>query len=184
MAASGAEQNSKLMSSNTPRKKDEYTGGEIDPSQYTKVVEFLLDSKHFVVDLYGVKEIVKCTGVTKLPNTPVHIHGIIDIRGQITTVIDPKKYLKIEEGKESNTGKCKIIVLDEKKTGTKVGMLVDEVVAITAYSKEDINTSIANDSSSYIKGIVEKVTHGAHEGERDKIELIVWIEASKFVEEL
>jgi chemotaxis signal transduction protein len=75
-------------------------------------------------------------------------------------------------------------VLDEQKTGAKVGMLVDEVVAVTAYSKEDVNTSIANDSSSYIKGVVEKVTHQANEGERDKIELIVWIETSKFIEEL
>jgi len=184
MVASGAEQNSKLLSSNTTRKKDDYTGGEIDPSRHTKVVEFLLSNKHFVVDLYGVKEIVQCSGVTKLPNTPVHIHGIIDIRGQITTVIDPKKYLKIEEAKEANTGKCKIIVLDGLKMGTKVGMLVDEIVAITAYSKEDINTSIATDSSSYIKGVIEKVRHGASEGERDKVELIVWIEVSKFMQEL
>jgi len=184
MDASGAEQISKLMSSNATQKKDERRNGEVDSSQYTKVVEFLLNTKHFVVDLYGVKEIVQCVGITKLPNTPQHIHGIIDIRGQITTVIDPKKYLKIASTRDSNIGKCKIIVLDEERTGTKVGMLVDEVVAVTAYSKEDINTSIAIDSSSYIKGVIEKIKPGANEEEEDKIELIVWIEISRFMEEL
>jgi len=184
MDASGGEQISNFMSSNATRKKYEHTSKKGDLSQYTKVVEFLLNGKHFVVDLYGVKEIVHCSGITKLPNAPAHIHGIIDIRGQITTVIDPKKYLKITGTKESDIGKWKIIVLDEEKAGSKVGMLVDEVLAVTTYSKQDINTSIAIDANSYIKGIIERIRPGLSEGDPNKMELIVWIDVSKFVEGL
>jgi len=180
----GGAEISNLMSANPQQKKSDQKSKKIELSQYTKVVEFLLNGKHFVVDLHDVKEIVHCGGITKLPNTPQHIHGIIDIRGQITTVIDPKKYLNITGIQESELGKCKIIVLDEEKAGTKVGMLVDEVVAVTTYTKDDINTSINVSSNSYIKGVMEKVHPGTRPGDPNKIELIVWIDVSKFMEGL
>ena len=150
-------------------------------NRYTEVVEFLLGDEHFAVDLYGVKEIIDYTRITKLPNAPPHICGIIDLRGDITTIIDPKQHLGIISAKDSITEECKIIVLDEQKAGAKVGILVDEVLAVSIYSTEDTDTSMTTAESNYIKGVIKKAVHVTDEEENDKIELIILIDVSTFI---
>ena len=54
------------------------------------VVEFLLGDEHFAIDLFEVREVVEYTRITHLPDTPPHIRDIIDLRGEITTIIDLK----------------------------------------------------------------------------------------------
>ena len=152
-----------------------------DQNQYTEVVEFLLRDEHFAVDLYGVKEIIEYTRVTKLPNAPPHICGIIDLRGDITTIIDPKVHLGIIKTNDSTTEECKIIVLDEKWVGAKIGMLVDEVVTVSIYSTEDIDTSMVVDENNYIKGVIKKDLPVISETEEDKSELLILVDVSMFI---
>jgi purine-binding chemotaxis protein CheW len=60
-----------------------------------QVVEFVLGSEHFAIDLFDVKEVVEYTTITKLPNVPAYVKGIIDLRGEITMIIDLKHRLNI-----------------------------------------------------------------------------------------
>ena len=60
-------------------------------------MEFLLGKEHYAVDLFDVREVVEYTSITKLPNTPSYMKGIIDLRGEITTIIDLKERLNILE---------------------------------------------------------------------------------------
>src|SRR5208337_4325884 len=60
-----------------------------------QVVEFLLGRERYAVDLFDVREVVEYTSITKLPNTPSYMKGIIDLRGEITTIIDLKERLCI-----------------------------------------------------------------------------------------
>lgn len=62
-----------------------------------QVVEFVLGSEHFAVDLFDVKEVVEYTTITKLPNVPAYVRGIIDLRGEINMIIDLKQRLNITE---------------------------------------------------------------------------------------
>ena len=55
-----------------------------------QIVEFVLGKESFAIDLFDVKEVVEYTTITKLPNVPAYIKGIIDLRGEITTIIDLK----------------------------------------------------------------------------------------------
>ena len=59
-------------------------------SDNIQVVEFLLGDEHFAVDLFEAREVVDYTRITHLPDTPPHIRDIIDVRGEITTIIDLK----------------------------------------------------------------------------------------------
>ena len=60
-----------------------------------QVVEFVLGKEHYAIDLFDVKEVVEYTSITKLPNVPDYVQGIIDLRGEITTIIDLKHRLNI-----------------------------------------------------------------------------------------
>src|SRR5271157_968401 len=62
-----------------------------------QIVEFILGKERFAIDLFDVKEVVEYTTITKLPNVPAYVKGIIDLRGEITTIIDLKHRLNITE---------------------------------------------------------------------------------------
>lgn len=55
-----------------------------------QVVEFILGNEHFAIDLFDVREVVEYTNITKLPNSPPYIKGIIDLRGEITYYYRPE----------------------------------------------------------------------------------------------
>ena len=81
-----------------------------------QVVEFLLGKERYAVDLYDIREVVEYTTITKLPNTPSYMKGIIDLRGEITTIVDLKDRLHIQQETEVDEETSRIIVLDEKIT--------------------------------------------------------------------
>jgi len=138
-----------------------------------QVVEFVLGNEHFAIDLFDVKEVVEYTTITKLPNVPGYVRGIIDLRGEITTIIDLKDRLSIKEESHTSLESSRIIVLDEKLTGVKTGILVDDVLAVSTFEHGDVDaasTAGAGDDDA-ILGIIKKKTK-----ENEISELIIWID--------
>ncbi|MDO9035791.1 MAG: chemotaxis protein CheW, partial [Methanoregula sp.] len=86
-----------------------------------QVVEFLLGNEKYAVDLFDVKEVVEYTTITQLPNSASYMKGIIDLRGEITTIVDLKERLHIPATTELREENSRIIVLDEKITRAKTG---------------------------------------------------------------
>ena len=62
-----------------------------------QVVEFILGDNKFAINLFDVREIVESIRITPLPHAASHIKGIINLRGEITTIIDLKSVLQIEK---------------------------------------------------------------------------------------
>ncbi|MFA4823854.1 MAG: chemotaxis protein CheW [Methanoregula sp.] len=140
-----------------------------------QVVEFLLGKEHYAVDLFDVREVVEYTSITKLPNTPSFMKGIIDLRGEITTIIDLKERLNILEKSDLPIENSRIIVLDEKITKAKTGILVDDVLAVSTFERTDIDSTSASGGreDAAILGIIKKKIR---EKEHERHELIIWID--------
>jgi purine-binding chemotaxis protein CheW len=140
-----------------------------------QVVEFLLGKEHYAVDLFDVREVVEYTSITQLPNTPSYMKGIIDLRGEITTIIDLKERLSILEKSDQPIENSRIIVLDEKITKAKTGILVDDVLAVSTFEHGDIDSTSASSGreDAAINGIIKKKIR---EKEHEKNELIIWID--------
>lgn len=140
-----------------------------------QVLEFLLGKEHFAIDLFDVREVVEYTPITQLPNTASCIRGIIDLRGEITTIVDLKDRLHIPPEASRKAEEGRFIVLDEKLTGVKTGILVDDVLAVSTFDEDDVDkTSTAGaEEDDAILGIIKKRT----KDREDKIsELIIWID--------
>jgi purine-binding chemotaxis protein CheW len=150
-------------------KKAEYRSGKL------QVVEFLLGKEHYAVDLFDVREVVEYTSITKLPDTPSYMKGIIDLRGEITTIIDLKERLNILDKSELPIENSRIIVLDEKITKAKTGILVDDVLAVSTFEHGDIDSTSASGAKedASILGIIKKKIR---EKEQERNELIIWID--------
>lgn len=140
-----------------------------------QVVEFLLGKEHYAVDLFDVREVVEYTSITKLPDTPSYMKGIIDLRGEITTIIDLKERLNILEKSDQPIENSRIIVLDEKITKAKTGILVDDVLAVSTFEQGDIDSTSASGAKedASILGIIKKKIREKDQGRN---ELIIWID--------
>jgi len=134
-----------------------------------KVVKFKLGNEYFAISVNEVKEVVKMQSITRTPNSPPHVDGIIDLRGVVCTIIDPKKILNINEGEQ--TGKERIIILDMPENS--IGIRVDEVLSVDDFSEEQLETGV--DIGEYTKGIIKDEING-------KVELVIWLNTAKLVE--
>lgn len=140
-----------------------------------QVLEFLLGKEHFAIDLFDVREVVEYTTITKLPNTLPYMKGIIDLRGEITTIIDLRERLHIPREEDRSDDSGRFIVLDEKLTGAKTGILVDDVLAVSTFEKGDVDaaSSVGAGDDSAILGIIKK---RAKDKENTVNELVIWID--------
>jgi len=148
-----------------------------------QVVEFALGKELFAIDLFDVKEVVEYTTITKLPNVPQYVKGIIDLRGEITTIIDLKQRLNITDVSTASAESSRIIVLDDKITKSKIGILVDDVTSVSTFESNQVDYTSANvtKDDSAIIGIIKRKIKVK---DKEKNELIIWIDITKLLSDI
>jgi purine-binding chemotaxis protein CheW len=158
-------------------------GGLESGSNTVQVVEFLLGKEHFAVDLFNVREVVEYKTITQLPDTPAYIKGIIDLRGEITTIIDLKERLNIIRLSGATDENSRIIVLDDSITKSKTGIMVDDVSSVTTFDRSavDTSTSMVEQNNSAIIGIIKKKIRIK---DRDAHELLILIDIRRLVSDV
>ena len=66
-----------------------------------QLVTFKLGNEEFAVDILKVQEINKMMNITKIPNAPVFIEGVINLRGKIIPIVDLRKRLGFNDKRRS-----------------------------------------------------------------------------------
>ena len=104
-------------------------------SQY---LTFLLASEEYAVDVLSVKEIIEYGDVTTVPGTPVHVRGVINLRGSVVPVVDLAVKLGREESPLSRRS-C-IVIVETSLRGERVvtGVVADAVNQVIEFSPDDI----------------------------------------------
>lgn len=108
---------------------------EIESRQY---LTFRLAKETFAVDVAKVREILDFVAITKVPQTPVFMRGVINLRGSVVPVVDMKLKFGMEPT-EKTVNTC-IIVLEvsiENET-TIVGALADSVQEVVELDPSQI----------------------------------------------
>jgi len=157
--------------------------GEIRRSGSIQVVVFALGNEQFAIDLFDVKEVVEFTTITKLPNVPPYIRGIIDLRGEITTIVDLKHRLNITSDIRETLDTSRIIVLDNTITRSKTGILVDDVTSVSTFEESQVDytsASVSNDDTAII-GIIKRKQKIQ---EKERNELIIWIDIKRLLSDI
>jgi len=117
-------------------------------------VIFKLDNVEYGIDILQVNEIVKLQNITKVPNTPEYVDGVINLRGTVIPIIDLKVKFKLGR-KERNEDSRIIVVNVNEKT---LGIVVDEVAEVIRINEEqvdDSSTISAHINDDYIKGVAK-----------------------------
>lgn len=162
---------------------------QLDSGEQIDIVEFELNEERYAIDITMVREVVEIQPITPLPRTPPYVIGIINLRGEVTHVID----LAILLGQRSRSDRSgqKIIIIPSDVTGGEhVGIIVDNVQSVTeimgrhvSMLGDDITTQI----KTHIKGII-KITHNDVLEKRSETSqdttLIIWLDIQKILHDI
>ncbi len=121
------------------------------PSE-VQLVAFSLGKEDFGIDINQVREILKVPHITDVPNSPAFIEGVINLRGQITTIMDLRKRLNVGGGEINDDARIIIVEVEDMP----MGMIVDSVTEVLHLSTNDVDPapSLATDvESEFISGV-------------------------------
>ncbi len=123
-----------------------------ESSQLLQLVSFELNDEEFGIDILMVQEIIRMLQITKVPNSPDFVDGVINIRGRIIPVVDLRwKLGMLRKDHDKNT---RIVVVEDR--GQTVGFIVDavtEVLRIPESVTEAPPELVAGVNSEFIKGV-------------------------------
>ncbi|HWQ63990.1 MAG TPA: chemotaxis protein CheW [Methanospirillum sp.] len=141
-------------------------------------VEFTLGTECFAINLFSTKEVLTPTDITPLPNTPVYIRGVMDLRGTITTIVDLKTLLNISDTGEGKK-KSRIIILDGDHSEKPIGILVDDVYSVSTHHAVEIERESENASHTtrFILGVIRK-------NQTSGQKLVLWLDIQKIRESI
>ncbi len=141
---------------------------------YAHLVGFIIGSEEFAVDILDVKEIIEVPELTRVPNAPAHVLGVINLRGQIVPVIDLRMKFNLPYPPSEDEEERKIVVIeaDDKV----VGILVDAVTHVLRIPHSSIEVPhgiIAGFEAEYVEGI----------GKKEDLSVVVILNSKKLLEE-
>src|SRR4030065_398832 len=106
--------------------------------EIVEVVEFLLAHERYAVASEYVREVYPLNDLTPVPCTPRFVLGILNVRGQILSVIDIKRFFDLPEKGLNDLNKVIILRSDEME----FGILADAVVGVRNLMLGEIETSL------------------------------------------
>lgn len=146
------------------------------------VVEFQLGEEHYALDIQIAREIVEMMPITPLPRAPRYLAGIINLRGEITNIIDLRNLLGLP-GSGSIENQKIVVLMPDVSGGSNLGIIVDDVHSVISVRNEQIeriNDGITSSISSYVKAIIKI---GDESNEKGKT-LIIWLDVQKVIGDL
>jgi len=120
---------------------------------------FRLEEEQYAVHVNNVLNILELPNITKIPDTPDYMRGVINLRGTVLPLIDTR--IKLNMGSTEYTDNTCIVVMETGKNGEKIyfGSLVDQVESVHKISEDEIKSpsDLGNIyKSRFITGIAEK----------------------------
>jgi purine-binding chemotaxis protein CheW len=97
-------------------------------------VTFSLNGQHYCVDIMSVREIRMLQAITPLPGAPESVRGVINLRGTIVPICDPR--LRFGQGRTDITASHAVVVVAVQ--GRLTGLLVDEVLDIVTVTRSEV----------------------------------------------
>ena len=118
-------------------------------------VTFRLDGETYGINVMQVQEVLRMTEIAPVPGAPDYVIGIINLRGNVVTVIETRKRFGLMPAEADDSTRIVIIESDNNI----VGILVDSVAEVVNLRDSQIETApnVGNDESSkYIQGVFSR----------------------------
>ncbi|MBE0509338.1 MAG: chemotaxis protein CheW [Chromatiales bacterium] len=115
-------------------------------------VTFYLAEEKYGINVMLVREVLKNTEIAPVPGSPRFVLGIINLRGNVVTVVDTRTRFGLPSKEEDDNSRIVVIEMGEHV----LGMMVDSVAEVMTLRQSEIEfaPNVGNDDSAkYIQGV-------------------------------
>ena len=129
---------------------EESVGGQV-----IQFVTFIIKDEVYGINVMQVQEVLRVTEIAPVPGAPPYVLGIINLRGNVMTVIDTRGRFGLPPAEVDNSSR--IIVIESEKQ--VVGILVDAVAEVVELQESHIDVAPnvgIEESSRYIHGVATR----------------------------
>ncbi|XCH78986.1 MAG: chemotaxis protein CheW [Candidatus Dehalobacter alkaniphilus] len=118
-----------------------------------QMVVFAVGKEDYGIDIFCTQEIIRIPkNITRVPNMPSFIEGMLNLRDQVIPVVDLRKRFGLENMETENDSRLLVLNLE----GMLLGNIVDDVSEVLSVGEESIESlyvEIAHLGNNCIKGI-------------------------------
>jgi len=130
----------------------ETTNSTLKMQDFLQVVSFNLHGEEYAVEITKVKEIILLEGVTRVPQMPDFIEGIINLRGNVIPVIDLRKRFGLPCPEPDDHTRIVVTRMGDRIVGLIVDS-VSQVMKIPQSNIQDPPDTIAGLAGEYLTGV-------------------------------
>lgn len=126
-----------------------------DRDPVIQLVTFRLQEETYGINVMQVQEVLRVSEIAPVPGAPSYVLGIINLRGNVVTVIDTRSRFALPPRDIDDSSRIVIIESDKQV----VGILVDSVAEVVELRHSEIDSvpNVGNEESSrYIQGVATR----------------------------
>jgi purine-binding chemotaxis protein CheW len=117
-----------------------------------KIVAFKLGDEEYGLDIDQVQSIERIEQITRVPNAPLYVKGVINLRGKVNPIIDLRSKLNL--GEAQYTENTRVIIV--KYEDIELGLIVDQTSDVIDVDPEGIEMISSNNfNADYFRGIAK-----------------------------
>lgn len=134
-------------------------------------VTFRLENETYGINVMQVQEVLRYTDIAPVPGAPAYVLGIINLRGNVVTVIDTRSRFGLQFS--DTTESTRIVIIEAEKQ--VIGILVDSVAEVVYLRTSEIDNAPnvgTEESAKFIQGVSNR------EGE-----LLILVDLNKLLDE-
>ena len=123
--------------------------------QVLQYVTFRLDDETYGINVMQIQEVLRYTEIAPVPGAPDYVLGIINLRGNVVTVIDTRRRFGLMDA--DVTEATRIVVMESENQ--VMGVLVDSVAEVIYLKSSEVETApnVGNEESAkFIQGVCNK----------------------------
>lgn len=118
------------------------------------LVTFRLDTEEFGIPIEQAREVVRVGELTRVPEAPPHIRGVVNLRGRVLPVVEIRTRLGLESLDPG--AKARIVVVESG--GRTLGLLVDQVSPMLKVRFDAVlppPTDVLSATTDYVTGVAQ-----------------------------
>ena len=124
----------------------------VDNDEVLQWVTFHLEDETYGINVMQVQEVLRYTEIAPVPGAPVYVLGIINLRGNVVTVIDTRARFGLSGNDVTDNSRIVIIEADKQA----IGILVDSVAEVVYLRSSEIDSTPnigTEESAKFIQGV-------------------------------
>ena len=128
---------------------------EVQDNTVFRWVTFFLDQEKYGINVMQVQEVLRVTEIAPVPGAPEYVLGIINLRGNVVTVIDTRQRFGLLPIEQDDSSRIVIVESNDQV----IGILVDSVAEVIDLRLSEIESAPnvgTEDASKFIQGVASQ----------------------------